>query len=89
MKKQEPRYPKESELGITDDEIARLACIIVPNEACEQLYESDEIALALIRLVAGLMPEGYRHDTALEVARACSAALTRTTWHLIASCLRC
>jgi DNA repair ATPase RecN len=45
----------------------RLASIIVPNEACEQLYEADEIALALIRLVAGLAGEEDRHDAAFRV----------------------
>ena len=52
--KKEPPVPKESERSISDDEIARLTAIIVPAEASSQLYDSDEVALALIRLVAGL-----------------------------------
>ncbi len=69
--KKEPPVPKESERSISDDEIARLTAIIVPAEASSQLYDSDEVALALIRLVAGLAQEGNRHEAAFLVTRGC------------------
>lgn len=71
MKRKETPVPKESELGLSEDEVTRLAAIIVPMEACNQVYESDEIALALIRLVAGVAGKGHRQEAAFLVTRGC------------------
>jgi hypothetical protein len=79
--KTEPHIPKESELELSEDEITRLTSIIVPFEACAQVYDTDEIALALIRLVAGLAGEGHRHNAAFLAARGC---FRRTLTHNIA-----
>lgn len=59
--------PTEAELEISSDEAGRLAAIIVPLLGTTE-HKSDVIALALIRLAAGVAAEGERETVAWSVA---------------------
>jgi hypothetical protein len=71
MTNNDPDCENEAALALTYEQVEKLASIIVPHAHAEAAYSPDEIALALIRLAAGIAPDGERQDIAFTVTFGC------------------